>query len=229
MDVTVARKAVREKKKLSENISFASWLVKYIADACSEYKQIHAARSGRRKIVVFDDVDISILVERTVRGESVPLPYVIRKANEKSIPDIFHEINAAQNQPVRSEGDYVPGEGRGALSMRLFCALPGFFRRFVMNRMIRNPIALKRNMGTAVVTSLGMMGRFNGWFRPVGIHPLIFAVGSINKMPGVVGGQIEIREYLNVTMMVDHDAVDGAPAARALSRLTGMLESGYGL
>jgi pyruvate/2-oxoglutarate dehydrogenase complex dihydrolipoamide acyltransferase (E2) component len=95
--------------------------------------------------------------------------------------------------------------------------------------MIRNPVTAKKQMGTVVVTSLGMMGRFNGWFVPMGIHPLIIGIGSINKKPGVVGDKIDIREFLNITVMVDHDVVDGAPAVRALSRLTKMIERGYGL
>jgi pyruvate/2-oxoglutarate dehydrogenase complex dihydrolipoamide acyltransferase (E2) component len=229
LDVTEARRKIRENKNLGQNISFTAWLIKCIGGVCAQHKEIHAVRGGRRKVVVFDDVDISVIVERAVHGELVPLPCVIRKTNEKSVSEIYDEIKAAQNQSVQGEGDYVLGSGPSALAMKLFCALPGFFRRFCMNRVIRNPIAAKKMMGTVIVTSLGMMGRFNGWFRPIGVHPLIFAVGSINKAPGVVGDKIEIREYLNVTMMVDHDAVDGAPAARAISRFTGMVERGYGL
>jgi len=40
---------------------------------------------------------------------------------------------------------------------------------------------------------------------------------------------VEIREYLHVTVLVDHDVIDGAPAVRALSKLVRMVESGYGL
>jgi pyruvate/2-oxoglutarate dehydrogenase complex dihydrolipoamide acyltransferase (E2) component len=50
-----------------------------------------------------------------------------------------------------------------------------------------------------------------------------------SKKTGYRGDKIEIREYLYVTALVDHDIVDGAPAVRALSRLTKLIESGYGL
>lgn len=229
LDVTQAREKLREKKRLGEEVSFTAWLIKCISSLCVEFKQLHGVRSGRRKVIVFDDVDISILVEREVQGERVPLPYVIRQTNEKSISEIYHEIISAQNQPIHNEGDYVLGGKWNAGLMKMYYTFPGFVRRFFLNRMIRNPLSAKKEMGTVVITSLGMMGRINGWIMPVGIHPLIVAVGSINKKPGVVHKNIEIREFLTITLMVDHDVIDGAPAVRALSRLTKMMESGFGL
>jgi pyruvate/2-oxoglutarate dehydrogenase complex dihydrolipoamide acyltransferase (E2) component len=44
-----------------------------------------------------------------------------------------------------------------------------------------------------------------------------------------VDGRIEVREYLNMTVSVDHDIVDGAPAARFVNELRELIESGYGL
>lgn len=45
----------------------------------------------------------------------------------------------------------------------------------------------------------------------------------------VVDGQIAIPEYLSLTISVDHDIIDGAPAARFAQRLKDLIESGYGL
>ena len=55
------------------------------------------------------------------------------------------------------------------------------------------------------------------------------AVGGIAEKPGVVDGHIAIREYLCVTLSFDHDVVDGAPAARFVSRLRELIESNHGL
>jgi pyruvate/2-oxoglutarate dehydrogenase complex dihydrolipoamide acyltransferase (E2) component len=229
LDITEARKKIREKKRLSEDVSLTAWLIKCISNVCVEYKLMHGIRSGKRKVVVFDDVDISIMVERDTQGETVPLPYVLRRTNEKSVSEIWHEIKDAQEQPIRGEEDYVLGSRRNAVLMRMFCSLPGFLRRYFLNRMIRNPILAKRGMGTVMVSSLNMLGRFKGWFVPVGIHTLIVAVGSMSRKPGIVDGEIEIREFLDLSILVDHDVVDGGPAARALSRLTQLIESGSGL
>ncbi|HKT37817.1 MAG TPA: 2-oxo acid dehydrogenase subunit E2, partial [Ktedonobacterales bacterium] len=45
----------------------------------------------------------------------------------------------------------------------------------------------------------------------------------------LVDGHPVVREYLNLTISIDHDLVDGAPAARFTKRLKELIESGYGL
>ncbi len=54
-------------------------------------------------------------------------------------------------------------------------------------------------------------------------------VGGIGEKQAVVDGHSAVREYLSLTISVDHDIVDGAPAARFARRLTELIESGYGL
>jgi pyruvate/2-oxoglutarate dehydrogenase complex dihydrolipoamide acyltransferase (E2) component len=228
-DVTAARKMILKKKKLSENISFNSWLIKCISRVVEEYPQIHGVRKGKRNVVIYNDIDISIMIEREVQGKKVPLPYVIRKTNEKSISEICSEIRSGREQSIEDEGDYVLGEKKNDFLMKFYYLLPEFIRSRIWKSIIRNPYLTKQNMGTVMITSVGMLGRINGWVIPVSVHPLCFAVGSIVKKPGVIDGRIEIREYLNVTVLVDHDIIDGAPAVRALSRLTKLVESGFGL
>jgi pyruvate/2-oxoglutarate dehydrogenase complex dihydrolipoamide acyltransferase (E2) component len=229
LDVTEARKMIREKKKLSEKISFNSWLIKCISHAVEESPQIHGIRKGKRKVAIFDDIDISIVIEREIQGEKVPLPYVIRKTNEKSISDICNEIRNGQKQSIKDEGDYILGEKKNDLLMKFYYTMPGFIRRIIWRNIIRSPFLTKQNMGTVIITSVGMMGKINGWVIPVSVHPLCFAIGSIVKKPGVIDDRIEVREYLYITVLVDHDIIDGAPAVRALSKLTKLVESGFGL
>ena len=57
----------------------------------------------------------------------------------------------------------------------------------------------------------------------------MITVGGIGEKPGVLDGQIAIREYLSLTLSFDHDLIDGAPAARFTGRLKELIESGYGL
>ena len=228
LDVTNARKLLLNKRQ-SEKLSFNSWLIKCISHAVEEFDQIHAVKKGKTHSVIFKDIDISIVIEREVDGQKVPLPYVIRKSNEKSISDIYHEIRTGQNQSISSEGDYILGEQKNDAKMRLYYSLPGFLRRIIWKSIVQNPFLTKGNMGTVMITSVGMAGRINGWVIPVSVHPVCFAVGSVIKKPGVVDDKIEIREYLYLTALIDHDVIDGAPAVRALSRLTKLVESGYGL
>lgn len=229
LDVTDSRKLIRKQKTLSKRISFNSWLIKCISYAVEEFKQIHAVRKGKRKLVVFEDVDISIVIEREVEGKKVPLPYVIRKSNEKSISDIFDEIKNGREQSIAGEEDYVLGKKENKYLAKMYYWMPGFVRRLIWTAIIKSPFLTKQNMGTVMITYVGMIGKINGWVIPVSIHPLCFAIGSIIKKPGVINDRIEIREYLYITVLIDHDIIDGAPAVRALSKLTKLVESGYGI
>jgi len=98
-------------------------------------------------------------------------------------------------------------------------------------RKAKDPFSLKRVGGTVGITSVGMFGRFGGWPIPEssGFYPLLVALGGITRKPGASRGKIEIREYLSMTVLIDHDVVDGAPAARFVSRLAELVENGYGL
>lgn len=79
------------------------------------------------------------------------------------------------------------------------------------------------------ITAVGMFGKGGGWGIPVNDHPLDITLGGVATKPGVVDGQIAIREYLCMTLSFDHSLIDGAPAARFSTRLREPIESRYGL
>ncbi len=111
--------------------------------------------------------------------------------------------------------------------------MPFFVRRAVYwNRLFRDPFRVNRLMGTVSVTSVGMFGKVSGgssWGIPVEFHPLTVALGAIARRPAMVGEGVEAREFLGITIVFDHDVVDGAPVAMFLQRLRELMESGYGL
>ncbi len=101
IDVTLARAAITKRKEATgEGLSFTGWVIKCLAQAASEHKRVHALRRGRHRLVIFDDVDVAIVVQRRLKGtdppEYLPMPYVIRKANEKTVEAIHAEIRARQ-------------------------------------------------------------------------------------------------------------------------------------
>ena len=53
--------------------------------------------------------------------------------------------------------------------------------------------------------------------------------GGIGEKPGVMAGHIVIREYLSMTLSMDHDMIDGATVARFTMRLKELIEGGCGL
>jgi pyruvate/2-oxoglutarate dehydrogenase complex dihydrolipoamide acyltransferase (E2) component len=58
------------------------------------------------------------------------------------------------------------------------------------------------------------------------VHPISFGIGSILKKAVVVDNEVKIREILNMTILVDHDVIDGAPLVRFLNDLTKYIEAG---
>ena len=87
-DVTEARKLLRElKAKTGEGLSFTGWVMTCIARAISEHKHIQAMRRGQKSLILFNDVDISVVIESAVGGReatlaTLPMPYIVRRAND---------------------------------------------------------------------------------------------------------------------------------------------------
>ena len=230
IDVTDSRRKIKNKRaKFGDKISFTSWVLKCISQVIFENKQVHALRKGKNKLVIFNNIDMSIVVEKEVDGVLVPLPLVIRDVNKKNLNEIFNEIEKAKKQEIKNKNNHVIEQNRKKEPIKLFSLLPQFIRLLIWKVILSNPYRIKNMMGTAVVTSVGMMGNVHGWLIPYSIRPVCFALGSIVKKPGVIKKSIDIREFLEMTILIDHDVIDGAPAARFVSRLTDLIENGYEL
>ncbi|MFW5814887.1 MAG: 2-oxo acid dehydrogenase subunit E2 [Spirochaetota bacterium] len=225
IDVTRARTGLRVANRNGRSsVSFLAWLVKSVASSLSEHPTSHAVRSGRRTITTFPRVNVSIMVERSVDGERVPLPLLVHDADTRSVEDIEAQIAVARQQPV-SAGTVVIGD-ESRLRFRLYYALPGFVRRWLLQRALANPQRVMNTMGSVVITSVGMGGRVKGWFIPKSMHPVCIGIGAVTPKAVVMNGGIEPREVLHMTILVDHDVVDGAPASRWISALVRAMESG---
>jgi pyruvate/2-oxoglutarate dehydrogenase complex dihydrolipoamide acyltransferase (E2) component len=223
IDVTRARRILAARRTATgEALSFTAFIIAAAARAIAEHRRLNAYRDWRNRLVLFDDVDVATLVEFEV--DRVAVPHVIRSANRKSVQEIHDEIRAVQARPARSPQ-------HAGWTQRLAMRVPGFFRRLFMRVLRRRPLRLKRLAGTTVVTAVGMFaGRGGGWaIGIVPLHTLGLMLGGIVERPAIEGGRIVTRELLAVTVSVDHDIVDGAPAARFVRRLRELIEAADGL
>jgi len=228
LDVTKARKIISNSKKEKIDISFTGWLAKCVADAVNEHKKLNSYRQGRKKIVVFEDVDIAIPIEREVDGDSSVRGYILRKANEKNVKDITEEIRNAQRAELGEETQFIKKDY--TKNQKRLLKVPDFLKKLFLKILRKKGIKKKKHFGTVGITSIGTEGKCPGWFSPLGgITSTVIGVGGITKKPGVVDGEIKIREYLHLTVIVDHDLVDGAPLARFVASFTELVESAYGL
>jgi pyruvate/2-oxoglutarate dehydrogenase complex dihydrolipoamide acyltransferase (E2) component len=231
VDVTEARSIIKKNRQRGNKLSFTAWLIKTIADCIALHPPIAGINDAKNnRVLVFNDVDISIVVEKNVNGVRVPLPYVIRKADQKPLSEIQDEIESAKSQTVHGEGDYVLGEAQSTQGMRLFVRLPQWLRLILMRLLVLNhPQRVKDMMGTVMITTAGMVGHTRGWIIPFSMHPLCLAIGSLNEQAAVYRGEIQKREILHLTALIDHDVIDGVPAARFVDDLVKKLQSGFGL
>jgi pyruvate/2-oxoglutarate dehydrogenase complex dihydrolipoamide acyltransferase (E2) component len=221
-DVTEPRAILREhKRQTGESVSFTAYVAHCLGKAVGEHKQLHAYRNWRSQLILFDDVDVNtIFAVKTTEGRDKLMPHVLRATNQRSVRDLHEEIRAFQ------AGHRASGE---ADTLGWFIRLPGPLRRALYWVILRNPPVFKSAMGTVSLTAIGMFGNGGGWGLPVPAHSLQITLGGIAEKPGVVNHHIEIREYLSVTISLDHDVVDGAPAARFTQCFKELVEQGAGL
>lgn len=223
-DVTESRKKIYDLRKEGYSISFNAWLIKIISSSLQKHPEASAYLYNKRKLLIFNDINISILVEKIINNKKVPIPVVLKRVQNKTLQEITEEIKNAKDQQI-SRSDFVINKNTTPVE-RVYYYLPGWFRRMVWKIMLRNPKYVFKRMGNSVITSIGMVGRINGWFIHKSIHPISFGVGSVIKKPAVVNNEIKIREILNMTILVDHDVIDGAPMVRFLNDLTKDIETG---
>jgi len=218
MDVTAARQAIRSYRAQSGNgLSLNAYMIASVGRAVEQHKQIQACFSGRHKVVIFDDVDINTMFEVEENGQKTIRPHILRAVNKKTPGELHAEIRAFQQNP---------DAGGEKHAIEWFVRLPGFLRRAVLRAMFRKPAWLKELNGTVSLSSVGMFGQGGGWGVPVSNATLQITLGGIVKRPALIEGKLTERQYLCVTISVNHDLVDGAPAARFAQTLKEIVESG---
>ncbi|MFA7042963.1 MAG: 2-oxo acid dehydrogenase subunit E2 [Bacteroidales bacterium] len=227
IDVSEARQKIKKYKNKIHKISFTAWLIKAISHTIKDHEQAAAYLKGKHSLFIFNDINISMIVEKDLDGQKVPVPLIIEKANERSIESITRQINEAKATPL-TDDDIVLQRKSNKLE-RSYYFLPGFVRRLFWKYLLRHPPLAYKTMGNVAFTSIGMMGKVNGWFIPMSVLPICFGVSAITKKPVVVNDRIEVREVLKMTVLLDHDVIDGAPMTRFLSNLSENIEKGIGL
>jgi pyruvate/2-oxoglutarate dehydrogenase complex dihydrolipoamide acyltransferase (E2) component len=228
VDVTLPRKIIVEHKaRTGEALSFTGFLVYCLARAIAENPEVQAYLKGRNQLVLFDDVNIGVMVEHTDGEKTALMGHVIDRAQHKSYREIHEEIRSVQSGPV-PRGRGMPRWFLRAMLLpwplsKLVNGLMGWATR-------RDPTIRVSAAGTVAVTAVGMFGKgHSGWGITTTPHSLGLVVGSMAWKPAVVDGRIEPREILNLTVLFDHDVVDGAPATRFTRRLMKLIESADGL
>jgi pyruvate/2-oxoglutarate dehydrogenase complex dihydrolipoamide acyltransferase (E2) component len=224
VDVTEARRRLhRQKAQTGEAYSFTAFILACLGRAVESNKAVHSYRNWRGQLILFDDVDVVTIIEIDLEKQKFPLAYIVRSVNRKTVEEIHREIRAVQAKAVHTYS------GRKLDMTRWFLILPAFIRILLYRVVGLSPLWWKRFAGTAVVSSVGMFGSGGGWGVGIHMHTLALILGGIETRVALINGQIENREDLCVTISLDHDLVDGAPAARFVQCFKELIESTYGL
>jgi pyruvate/2-oxoglutarate dehydrogenase complex dihydrolipoamide acyltransferase (E2) component len=220
LDISKVRNFIENyKNKTSVKLSFTSFIIHCLAQAIEENKMVHAYRKSQKSLIIFDDIDVNTMIERNIEGNLMPWTYVVRAANKKSFLEIHKEIRNAKVGEI--------GIGELKKRMKIYSHAPKMIRNLFWRQYKRNPHLRKRMAGTVAVTSVGMFGKTKGWGIPIAFHTLVVTVGGIYLKPVLIDEELVNHEFLSLTVSFDHDIVDGAPAARFISKFADLIENAY--
>jgi pyruvate/2-oxoglutarate dehydrogenase complex dihydrolipoamide acyltransferase (E2) component len=221
-DVTTARQFIAgHKARTGETLSFTAFVLSCLGQAIDANRYMHALRNWRNHLVLFEEVDATTMFEVQSGDQRFPLAHVIRAINKRPFRDIHDEIRSFQTARKRQPNPYER-------LLPLYTFVPGPVRRLAWKALFRSPHLTKQNIGTTILTAVGMFGEGGGWAITMPLYTLGVALGGIARRPALIGAQIEPREYLSLTLSFDHDIIDGGPAARFAQHFKELLESGQG-
>jgi hypothetical protein len=216
-DVGGVREQLAElRQRGAEPASMTSYIAKSFACAIAEDKRMQAYRLGRNRFIAFDDIDLAFMIEREWEGEAIPVFYVLRTAQHKTIHEIHGELRAARERPLGTDGPM------NALEMQFF-HLPAVLRKALWFFVRRNPYWFKDLAGTAGVTSMGMFASGAAVGVPITPMTLTLTIGAIEKKVALRGGQAVERDVVHLNLSADHDIIDGGPLMRFAERFKQIL------
>jgi pyruvate/2-oxoglutarate dehydrogenase complex dihydrolipoamide acyltransferase (E2) component len=210
------------KAATGERISVTTYIAKSLACVIDEDKSMHAYRHGKSRLIVFDEVDLAVMVERDIDGGLMPVTCIVRAANRKNSAEIHQELQAAKIAPLGESGPM------SALEKQFF-ELPTPLRKIVWFFIRRDPVLFKQLAGTVGITSLGMHASGLAIGFPITPMTLTLCIGSAGKKLVLENGSPVERECIQLNLSANHDIVDGAPLMRFIDRFKKVLEEGCAL
>ena len=104
VDITGPRRLITEHREhTGERLSLTGYVVACLARTLAEFPRFNSFRRGSR-LIVLDDLTISVLFEREIDGENVPEPVGIQAANRKTYRQLNDKLRAAQQHAEQRLG-----------------------------------------------------------------------------------------------------------------------------
>ncbi len=220
IDVTKVMKIFEERKKAgNEANSIITYLMWSYAQAINRHPEIQAKKT-KTKVFLFNDVDIAVMVEKDLPGgKKFPFPYIFRGVQAKTYDELNAELRKVKEMDLN---DLVKKKKSVMIKW-----LPRWLRMYLVRRRLsKDPVVAKEIFGTVALTSLGMVLKDRRWWPvPIGPYPCIIGSGAVFTRRETDGE----KQFLCLTVGLDHDLIDGAPGARFGQTLIEIMESTEGL
>lgn len=216
IDVTDAKRLLAEHQP---PLSFTAFVIASVARAAAAHPEAHAYRNWRGRLVRHQFVDIATIIEISTPRGPLAVGHTVRDADVRDVTDIGGELRAVKADSSASSSArwmtrYAPIAAQVPGLLQAVCVLAGRSR------------SLRQLTGTVAVTAVGMFTRGSGFaIAPLSLMPLQIVVGGVSPRPRVVAGHIVVRDVLDLTVTIDHNVVDGAPAARFQAELRDIIET----
>jgi len=224
IDVTLPLARIAEgKARVPGGVSFTAFLAYCLGRAVAQHRMMHASRKGARRLVLFDDVDVNTLLEKTKPdGSRVPVIYIVRAANRKSLAEINQEMRRAVVDDLYDEA--------GVRRRRRILRLPRPLRHAAWWWLRRDPVRRKRQWGTVLLSNVGSaIDARPSWGLTQSFLPCSVIVGGIFERVRWCEGRARPGTAMSVTLAMDHDIVDGVPGGRFAETLAELIENAAGL
>jgi pyruvate/2-oxoglutarate dehydrogenase complex dihydrolipoamide acyltransferase (E2) component len=224
LDYTKVKKEMREREKsLFKGLSLNAYIVFLFAHLLQQNKGFLYFRHGKKKIVVFDEIDVLTIVEKRAKGQqSVPVAAIIRNAGSRT----FYEINEILRGYQKMDALDIPG----VKARRQLLKYPSFLRKFLMKRIVKNPFLNKKYYGDVSVSSLSLNSGNRAWWGiPIATSPLALMPSGIYKKVIFENGIPVEKDFLSITVAMNHEVIDGGPAQRFFHEFALKFEQAYGI
>jgi pyruvate/2-oxoglutarate dehydrogenase complex dihydrolipoamide acyltransferase (E2) component len=200
-------------------LSLTAFVVACVARAVAAHPEVHAYRNWRGRLVIHRHVDVATMVEIATPQGPFGLPHVLRDADLRDVTDLTAELRRVKHEPSSSRsGAWL--ERAGPVATRIPGLIDGMYAV-----MMRSP-AVRERSGTVAVTAVGMFAGGGGFgLTPPTLMSLGVIVGGMSRRPRVVEGEVVARDVLDLSLVIDHNVVDGAPAARFGAELRRLIEA----
>ncbi len=212
----------RTRETSGERITLTHFVGKVVAEGL----KIVLSLNGRIRLgryVPHDQVGLAFLV---ALPESADLAKAkLSRVDEMSVADIARELRK-KAESLRGGKDPEFEKSKGLLR-----ALPTWMLRPIVwfSGFLTGSLGVELKalgleafpFGSAIVTSIGMMGVDEGFAPPTPFArvPLYVVVGAVREQPAVVDGKIAIRPQITLCATIDHRFVDGLQVAKLVGKV----------